>query len=727
MAKPRVSAGGGAAAVLYALRMGREAGGVVRLYRRMRARNACKTCALGMGGQRGGMVNEQGHFPEVCKKSLQAQSADMRASISERVLDSHPFSRLETLSPRELERLGRVTFPIVAEAGDTGFRRIPWDEALDRAGAAFRASSPGDVFFYSSGRASNEAAFLLQLVARAFGTNNINNCSYYCHSASGVALTRVYGSGTASVVLDDLRKTDLLLLAGANPASNHPRLITQLVNLRRRGGKVIVVNPLRELGLVRFRVPSDWRSLLFGSTISDLYVQPHVGGDVAFFNGVMKALVEVGGVDADFVQHHTSGWEDLASNLEQTPWPELITESGVSREVIERTARMLADAGRGVLCWAMGLTQHAHGADNVLALANVALARGWLGRPGAGLMPIRGHSNVQGVGSVGVTPALRDAFAKRLQKLYGVEPAREPGWDTYRSMAAADAGRVRTALFLGGNLFSSNPDRVWAAGALRKIPTAVHVSTTLNEGHVHARAAESTLVLPALARDEEAQATTQESMFNFVRLSDGGRPNVEGEMRSEVDIIASLAERILAPDRFDWPSLRSHASLRKAIADSVPGYQAIGRVESPDGEFQIAGRTLHEPSFPTPDGRARFHVTPCPEFSPEAGGFRLMTLRSEGQFNTVVYDEEDLYRGNERRDVVMMSREDANDLGVREGSPVTVETEVGRMNVVVAIVDIRPGNLAMYYPEANALVPRRLDEETGTPAFKSVAARVLAR
>ena len=311
MAKPRVAAGGGMAAILYTLRKGREAGGILKLYRRLRSKNVCKTCALGMGGQRGGMVNEAGRFPEVCKKSVQAQAGDMAGPIPEDFFARHSLADLAALTSAELERLGRLPFPVLAAPGDTHFRRIGWQEALDRAGDALRETPPAEAFFYSSGRASNEVAFLLQLVARAYGTANIHNCSFYCHQASGVALAQVYGSGTASVVLEDLEHADLVLVAGANPASNHPRLITELVNLRRRGGKVIVVNPLRELGLVRFRVPSDPRSLMFGSQVSDLYLQPHVGADVALFMALLKGVIARGGVDREFVRDATEGFETV--------------------------------------------------------------------------------------------------------------------------------------------------------------------------------------------------------------------------------------------------------------------------------------------------------------------------------------------------------------------------------------------------------------------------------
>lgn len=708
--------------MVYVLKKGRESGSYWKLYKRLRSRNACKTCALGMGGQRGGMVNEAGHFPEVCKKSVQAQAGDMGAFVTEALLRRTSIADLGSMSSRELEKLGRLTFPVIAREGDTHYRRLTWNEALDTAAAGFRTSDPGEVFFYGSGRSSNEAAFLLQLVARAFGTGNIHNCSYYCHSASAVALDGVYGSGAGSISLDDLAQADLALVAGANPSSNHPRLITQLVSLRRRGGKVIIVNPLRELGLVKFRVPSMARSLLFGSQVSDLYVQPHIGSDGAFFLGLLKGVIEAGGVDHAFVESATDGWDEAREAAESARWEEITAACGVPKVEIDRVVAAILEAKRGIFLWAMGLTHHANGVEAITALANVALARGWLGRPGCGLLPIRGHSNVQGVGSVGVTPGLKAAFAQRLEALYGIETP-PPGQHTYASMEAAAAGRVKAAVLLGGNLFASNPDRDWAGSAMRNIPLTVGITTKLNEGHIHGRGRVS-ILLPALARDEESQATTQESMFSFVRLSEGGTPLVPGQMRSEVEIIAGLAERILPPGRFDWKQLRSHEHLRKAMAATVPGYEEVGAIDRTRHEFQVQHRSFATPVFPTANGRARFSATGIAPFVPPEGHFRLMTLRSEGQFNTVVYDEEDLYRGNRQRDVVMMSAEDAAALGYSEGSRVVVASVAGEMRASVAIVDIRPGNLAMYYPEANVLVPRVLDPRSKTPAFKSVAVRL---
>ncbi len=723
MAIPRVSAGGGIAALQYVWKVALQTGDPFRLLKRLRSRNTCKTCALGMGGQRGGMVNEAGHFPEICKKSIQAQAWDMGKTIPEEFFRDRPIDAIGNLTPLEFEKLGRLAFPIHAAEGATHFRRISWDEAIDRGGQSLRETPPDEAFFYASGRSSNEAAYLFQLVARAYGSANIHNCSYYCHAASGVGLAAVYGSGTASVVLDDLRQTDLAIVIGANPASNHPRLISQLINLRRRGGKVIIINPLRELGLERFRVPSDWRSFLFSSRINDLYLQPHIGTDIALLKAILIGLREKGALDQTFLKNHTAGWDLVEADLEKSSRDDLIAICGVPGEQVEQAVEMIACAPKGMMLWAMGLTHHEFGTDNVLALANIALARGWLGKSGAGMMPIRGHSNVQGVQSVGVTPYGKEAFLSAMEDLFQIRVPREPGQDTYRSMLAAHGGKIGMAVLLGGNLWGSNPDSRWAGEALRKIGHTFSITTKLNPGHVHGRGRDA-LIVPVLARDEEHQKTTQESMFNFVRLSDGGDPAVDGELRSEVDVIAGLAERILQKTGFDWGALRSHEKLRESIARTVPGYDGIGKIEKDGGEFQVDGRTFHEPPFATKDGRAHFHVTPIPDRAAEEDEFRLMTIRSEGQFNTVVYEEEDLYRGATRRDAVLMSAEDAAHMTLTDGDRVIVSTSVGRMNGTISISPLPRGNLAMYYPEANILVPHRVDDRSGTPSFKLVFARI---
>ena len=719
---PIPRAAGGLAAVRYTLARAREAG-VVKLGRQLSTKNACKTCAVGMGGQQGGMRNEAGTFPEVCKKSVQAQAADMQPPIEESFFARRTIADLERLTSRELESAGRIGFPVIWQSGESRFRRVSWDEADKIAAAALAATAPERTFFYSSGRSSNEAAFLLQCFARVFGTNNVNNCSFYCHQASAVALGRSIGSGTATVTLDDLERADLAMVIGANPASNHPRLITQLVQLRRRGGKVIVVNPLREVGLLRFRVPSDWRSMLLGSEVSDLYLQPNVGSDIALLKLVLKLVVESGRVDRNFLAAHVDGWQAVEDDLRAANRETLLAATGVPAHDVERAAELLGGSRGTIFCWAMGITQHEHGVANVQAIVNLALARGMIGRPGAGLLPIRGHSNVQGVGSVGVSPALKAEFARRLAELHGVTLPAKPGLDTLASLEAADRGEIDCALLLGGNLFAASPDRTWAAAALQKIGTTISIATKLNQGHVHGRG-RTCLVLPARARDEEHDCTTQESMFNYVRLSEGGATPASAEMRPEVQIIATLAGMVLPAGPVDFAKLRDHAAIRAAIAEVVPGYAAIGEIDRSRTEFAVAGRILHEPRFATASGRALAAVTPLPDLALAADELRLTTLRSEGQFNTVVYEEQDLYRGNERRDVVMMSQLDARRLGLRLDQPVVVENSTGHMAALVRFAELPPGNVAMYYPEANVLIPRRFDPESGTPVFKSTAVRI---
>ncbi len=570
---------------------------------------------------------------------------------------------------------------------------------------------------------------------RAYGTNHVNNCSFYCHQASGVALGRALGSGAGTVTLEDLEACDLVFLVGANPASNHPRFMRTLMELRRRGGTVVVVNPIRELGLVRFKVPSDVRSLLLGSAIASEVVQPHAGGDLAFFAGVAKALVAAGAVDQAFIDAHTEGSASLLASLEALSWEALEASAGVPREVMERSAALYGASQRTIFAWTVGITQHRHGVENVQMLANLAFLRGMIGRPGAGLLPLRGHSNVQGVGSMGVTPKLKAAALRALEKALGPLPA-EPGLDTLASLERAEAGGFRFACCLGGNLFGASPDAEFAARALSRVGLVVYLSTALNTGHAWGRG-EETLILPVRARDEEAAPTTQESMFSYVRLSDGGPARHEGP-RGEVEVLASIAEQTLGADGearrspFDWSQLREHGNLRQAIARLVPGYEPIAAIDESRQEFRIAGRALHDEAFGTTTGRARFvdcvQALPPPVEATESGNaFRLTTLRSEGQFNTVVYEDEDLYRGQSRRDVVMMHASDIERLGLAEDARVTVRSAAGALsNVLLRRLDIRPGNVAMYFPEANVLVPRVSDPLSHTPAFKSVSVTITA-
>lgn len=717
----KMKSGGGWRAIYYTWTKARAVGGIWKMWRAMASKNACKTCALGMGGQKGGMVNEAGSFPEFCKKSLQAMASDMQGAIRPEFWSTYATPQLQAFSPYDLESCGRLVQPVLLEAGSDYYRPIEWSEAFARIAARLKSLPPDETFWYFSGRSSNEAGFLLQLFARIYGTNNVNNCSYYCHQASGVGLQSSVGTGTATVTLEDVEHADLVFVIGGNPPSNHPRLMTTLKNVRKRGGQVIVINPVIETGLVNFRVPSDPWSLLFGSRIASLYVQPHIGGDLALLAGIAKRIDEMGAQDEAFLRQHTRGYEEWLAHLRQLPWSEIHAKSGVDQKSIDQIAERYAAAKRVVFSWTMGITHHAEGVQNVQAVANLALMRGMVGRPGTGLMPIRGHSNVQGIGSVGVSPKLKDVVFERLQKEFAVQLPTTPGLDTMGCMEAAEAGRLKMGFCLGGNLYGSNPDATFAGESLRKLEMLVYLNTTLNTGHAHGLAKE-TIILPVLARDEEPHPTTQESMFNYVRLSDGGPRRHEGPL-SEVEVIATIAQQTLGTGGpIDWASMQNTGRIRQAIAQVVPGFEQLGEIEKNKQEFQIPGRTFHEPKFATADGRAMLHTHELPELRGDGQQLRLMTVRSEGQFNTVVYEVEDIYRGQTRRDVILLHPDDISRLGLQPDQRVTIRSEVGTLaNILVrSFPEIRAGNALMYYPEANILVPRYSDPQSKTPAFKNV-------
>ena len=745
----RVQTGGGWPAIRYTFTKAREAGGLWKLWKAMRSKNACKTCALGMGGQQGGMANERGIFPEVCKKSLQAMVADMQGAVKPEFFKTYSLPQLQSFSPRELETSGRLTQPIIHRQGENYYEPISWDDAFDKiisklkpnlapalggAGPGVRGFTslenpvtPNETFWYFSGRSSNEAGFLLQVFARVFGTNNVNNCSFYCHQASGVGLNSVLGTGTATLVLEDIEHSDLIFIIGGNPASNHPRLMSTLKNMRRKGGHVVVINPIVETGLVNFSVPSDPLSLMFGSKIASLYVQPHIGGDLALLSGVAKRIVEMNAHDEHYLTNYCDHWPELKAQLASLEWNEIYRKSGVDAEAIQAIATRYAAAENVVFTWTMGITHHTYGVENVEAIANLALLRGMVGRPNAGLLPIRGHSNVQGIGSMGVTPKLKEAIFDSLQTHFGMQLPTTAGLDTLACMEAANQRDLKFGFCLGGNLYGSNPDATFAKQALGELEMLVYLNTTLNTGHAHGLAKE-TIILPVLARDEEPQSTTQESMFNFVRLSDGGPARHVGP-KSEIEVIATIASGVLGNEGpIDWESMRNTNRIREAIAKVVPGFDKIKDIGDTKKEFQLDGRTFHTPQFPTKNGKAQLQVHDLPELIGGPNELRLMTIRSEGQFNTVVYEDYDLYRGIEGRFVILLHPEDLSRFDLTPGQAITVRSGTGEMNNIIAtsFPKIRPGNAAMYYPECNVLVPRSADPRSKTPAFKSVLVTVEA-
>jgi molybdopterin-dependent oxidoreductase alpha subunit len=719
------SAAGGLHALLYTFKKARKVG-FSKLWRAMSTRNACKTCALGMGGQKGGMVNELGHWPEVCKKSLQAMTSDMQGAISKDFFERFSIKELQQLTPKELEHCGRIAFPVIQEENATHYKPLSWPEALDKIAAKFRNVSPEKSVFYFSGRSSNEAGFLLQLFARSLGSNHVNNCSYYCHQASGEGINRALGSGTATLNLDDIDKCDLVFLIGGNPASNHPRLMTSLMRLRRRGGQVIVINPMKELGSSKFRIPSNIKSFLFGDRIESIHLRLKIGSDIALLTGIAKHIVQLNTHNLKYIEQHCDHWDEFHEMISTTSWDEIIGRTGLSKDSIIRVAEIYARSKKTIFAWTMGITHHLHGVDNVNAIINLALLRGMIGQEGTGLLPIRGHSNVQGMGTMGVTPAIKAQVFERMQNL-GFTPPTHKGYDTMASMEASKAGKVDLMLCLGGNLYGSNPDATYAREAMSKIDSVIYMSTTLNTGHVLGLG-RSTIILPVAARDEEAQKTTQESMFNLVRISDGGQARVS-EAWSESRVISAIAERVQPKHEiFNWQALSSHDNIRQLIAKIVPNFEQMARNVQSDQEFVIPKRIFHTPSFNTSNSRAQFIRTELPKHKHhDDHQLTMMSIRSEGQFNTVVYETEDVYRGQKRRNVILMNSEDIKKLSLAVNQNVTVQGPVGSMsNIIVRPFEIATGCAAMYYPECNSIIGRAVDPISKTPAYKAVPISIIS-
>ncbi|WP_370980906.1 FdhF/YdeP family oxidoreductase [Agaribacterium sp. ZY112] len=698
----------------YALKIG-----PINLFKTVTSKNACKACAFGTGGQSGGIWNERHHGIEICNKNIQAHLSDIREGIANPVFMQRSIDELSKLSGKELEDLGRLVTPLYKKAGDSHYSPISYEQALEKITEKLKQTEPKRSFFYASGRSSNEAAFSLQLMARLWGTNNINNCSYYCHQASGEGLTATVGTSTATIEYDDLYEADTIFVFGANPASNHPRFVKTLIECRRRGGQVVVINPAKELGMQRFASPSDVKSMLIGGEkVASHYYQPHLGGDLALMLGIAKALIEKGQIDHDFIQKHCDDFSAFDTHVRSLKWPELVNSSGVSEKEIRQIAAIYAKAKKAVFTWSMGLTHHLQGVANIETIAALALMRGMIGKPGAGLMPLRGHSNIQGTGTMGFTPSLKAPVKKALEAELSHHFPSDAGLDTMACMDAAANGDMDLAFNLGGNLLASNPDTTYATDALNKIPFKVYINSTLNMSHVHA-VDQEVIVLPIRVRDEEQQATTQESMFNYVRMSNGGI-NRFPQLRSEVDLITELGSKIIDKNIFDFSQLRSHQSIRELTSKVVSGMEKMASIDASKQEFHIDGRILHSPNFNTANNKAAFRVhSPVAR---KAGQFMLSSVRSESQFNSIVFDERDSYRDQEHRWVVMMNIEDIHEQGLKVGAKVDISTDTGTMKAVeVSAFDVRRGNVLCYYPEANILIPRATGERSHTPAFKSVA------
>lgn len=667
----------------------------------------------------------------------------------------HPVSELWRMSDFELEDEGRLTHPMAYDGASDRYVPISWDEALSRIGEAMRALPNADAAeFYTSGRASNEAAFLFQLFAREFGTNNFPDCSNMCHEATSVGLPESLGVGKGTVTLEDFEHCDAIFSFGHNPGTNHPRMLSTLRAAARRGAPIVVINPLRERGLERFLSPQHPVEMALGraTEIATLYLQPKIGGDVAVLKGMMKTLLALDKaartrgdepvIDHRFIADHTRGYEALVANLEETRWQDIEAVSGLSRAEIEEAAGVYARAKRTILCYGMGITQHRQGTANVQQLCNLLLMRGNIGRKGAGICPLRGHSNVQGDRTVGITEVPTADFLDRLDQVFGIRSPRKPGHNAVETVKGIQRGESRAMISLGGNFAVAMPDPDETYAAMRQLDLAVHVATKLNRSHL--LIARQSFILPCLGRTEldeqqgRPQSVTVEDSMSMVHVSRGTLPPASPQLRSEPWIVAAIAKATLPDSRIDWDGfVADYAKIRDAIEAVFADFHDYNaRVARPLG-FRLRN-TASERIWRTPSGRAHFIPMAGLNEDPmtnRGDALMLATIRSHDQYNTTIYGSNDRYRGIAgRRDVVFMNERDLAERGLRHGDLVDIEaisdtvgvpgTRVLRGMTAVAFA-ISRGSVAAYYPEANCLVAlAHFDPRSGTPSYKSVPVHV---
>ncbi|MES1164974.1 MAG: FdhF/YdeP family oxidoreductase [Verrucomicrobiota bacterium] len=685
---------------------------------------------------------------EFCENGAKAVASEaMTARADADFFARHAIAELVAKTDLWMDQQGRLTEPLVRRPGGSHYEPIGWDEAFALIGRELNAlASPDEASFYTSGRASNEAAFLYGLFARQFGTNNLPDCSNMCHESSGLGLTETIGIGKATVKIEDFSYADSIFVIGQNPGTCHPRMLTELQKAARNGCKIVSVNPLPETGMIRFKNPQEPLSMLgAGTEIACLFLPVRVNGDVALLKGIMKEMLAAdrasGGrkLAHDFIAHQTEGWDALVADLDAESWERIVADSGVSRELIKQAAGIALESERMICCWAMGITQHRNGVANVQSIVNFALLRGQIGRRGAGLCPVRGHSNVQGDRTVGIWEKMSDAFLEALGKEFRFQPPRKHGFDTVRTIQAMHEGRVKVFVGLGGNFLSASPDTRYTSEAMARCRLTVHVATKLNRGHLIT--GRQALLLPCLGRTEKdrqasgEQFVTVENTTGVVHASRGVLEPASPELRSEPAIVARMAAATLgARTTVDWGALvDDYDRIREHIEHVVPGFvQYNRRVREPGGFYLPNGP--REGIFATPSKRARFTVHPIPDRSLSPGQLLLTTLRSHDQFNTTIYGEDDRYRGvfGGRR-VVFLNADDMRGMGIGQDQSVDLVSHHGderrRAERFRAVPYAIPrGCAAAYYPETNVLVPlAEVADGSNQPVSKSIVITVEAR
>ncbi|MER5864116.1 FdhF/YdeP family oxidoreductase [Kitasatospora sp. NPDC002040] len=681
------------------------------------------------------------HTAEFCENGAKAVAEEAtERRVTAAFFAEHPVAELADRSGYWLGQQGRLTEPMLLEEGATHYTPVSWDRAFAIvAEELHRLPSPDAAAFYTSGRTSNEAAFAYQLFARQLGTNNLPDCSNMCHESSGSALVETLGVGKGSVSLKDLYQADLIIVAGQNPGTNHPRMLSALERAKRAGAKIVSVNPLPEAGLERFKNPQNARGLAgTGTKLTDLFLQIRLGGDLALFRALNQLILNAeNGVDHAFVAEHCLGFEEFAAEAAATTRAEVLAATGLPWEQIEELAELTLGSQKVIVCWAMGLTQHKHSVPTIREVVNFLLLRGNVGRPGAGVCPVRGHSNVQGDRTMGIFERPAPAFLDALGKEFGFEPPRHHGLDSVDTIRAMRDGRVKVFFAMGGNFVAATPDTEVTEAAMRRCALTVHVSTKLNRSHVVTGA--RALILPTLGRTDRdwtaagAQFVSVEDSMGMVHSSRGGLQPPSATLLSEVAIVCRLARAALGEaNDVPWEAFaESYDTVRDRIARVVPGFDDFNAKVRAPGGFALPHGPRDSRTFPTATGKANFSVNPLTAPEVPEGRLLLQTLRSHDQYNTTVYGLDDRYRGiiGGRR-VVMVNPADAAALGLTEGGYVDLVSEWvdgserRAPHFQVVHYPVARGGAAAYYPETNVLVPLDSTAEiSNTPTSKAVLIR----
>ncbi len=693
---------------------------------------------------------------EFCENGVKAVAAEgTKKRITADFFKTHSLSKLRTQSDYWLESQGRLTEPMYKAKDQDHYQTISWDAAFAKLGQRLASlEDPNQAVFYTSGRTSNEAAFLYQLYARLLGTNNLPDCSNMCHESSGRGLGETIGTGKGTVQLSDFEHADCILVIGQNPGTNHPRMLSALEEAAQNGCQIISINPLRERGLERFAHPQKPLALLGRSTaISSQYLQVQINGDVALLKGMMKTLFELdqaepnaGWIDHDFIQEHCIGLAELQADLATVTWDDIVQRSGISEEKIREIAHIYGQAKASIACWAMGLTQHQNGVENIREVVNLLLLKGNIGRQGAGACPVRGHSNVQGDRTVGIVERPAESLLSALDEQFQFKAPREHGYDVVNTLHAMNEGKVKVFMAMGGNFLSATPDTDYTAQGIAKVELTVQVSTKLNRSHLVT--GQEALILPCLGRtelDQQAsgpQFVTVEDSMSVVHRSQGRRKPASEFLLSEPAIVCRLAQAT-------WPSPKQRAG-QLAWAEYEADYSLIrAEIEAVIPGFNAEGTSYEERSekgFVLPNGarerqwkvmggyKARFTLQSIPQDPRKGEELLMMTLRSHDQYNTTIYGWDDRYRGiYGGRQIIMMNPEDIQERGLNDGDQVNItsyfegeERQVKGFKIVTQ--SIPKGCVATYFPEANPLVPARQSARiSNTPASKSIVVTVAAQ